>query len=175
MKNIWMLLLFVWSYEAHSAEIFGADIGAFGALQKITNDTESVQIGLTLEWPYIAVDMSTGIKRTSWRVRNEPTWEMNDWQSGSMFALRGYPFKNATTVRPLITWVHLSDIFRGEPFNTKEEPTSDYVGIGVTLVWKRLELDISTGISGRECAFFSCDSSAKTRESQIQLRGYFWK
>lgn len=160
--------------EADSAELFGADIGAYVGGQTITNDTKTVQVGLTLEWRHISVDVSHGIKKTDWRVENEPTWEMDDWQSGSAVNIRVYPF-NTTTIRPLITWVHLSDATRGVPFNNKEEPSSDYVGVGITLVWKRLELDISTGISGRECTFFSCGSQAKTHETQIQIRAYFFK
>ena len=178
MKKLIAIAILLFVYEAHSAELLNADIGAYVGAQTITNDTKTVQVGLTLEWTYVSVDMSHGVKKTEWYVENEPTWKMDDWQSGSVFGVRLYPFNTTTlrtTVRPLITWVHMSDAFRGVPFNDKEEPTSDYVGVGVTFVWNRLELDISTGISGRECMLFSCNSEAKTRESQIQIRAYFFK
>jgi len=175
MKKLITIVLLLMVSEAHSAEIFGAELSAYVGGQKVTDASESVQIGLTLKWPYVEVDMSHGIQRVSWRVEQEPTWEMDEWQSGSAFGIRGYPFRNATTIRPLITWVHLSDITRGVPFNDKEEPTSDYFGIGVTFVWKRFELDVSTGVLGRECAMFRCSANSRTSESQIQLRGYFWK
>jgi len=158
-----------------SAEFFGADVGGYVSTQKITDDHEMIQVGLTLEWSHVAVDISHGTRRVAWQTVDEPQWKMDEWQSGSVFSIRGYPF-NFIKIRPLITWVHMSDLVRGRPFNDENEPTSDYMGVGFTIVWKRFELDVSTGITARECdLFFACGSNAKTHESQIQLRGYFWK
>ena len=171
----WILLisLFVYSCEA-KADFLGSEVSAYVGGQVITDDTDAIQVGLSLKWKYVTADMSTGIKRVSWRVKSEPEWEMDTWQSGSIFALRGYPFMPESDFRPLITWVHLSDVSRGQPFNNKEEPTSDYLGVGFTAVSGPLEVDLTAGYSGRECAWFSCSSNAKTPEVQFRIRVYFW-
>ena len=167
-----VILLLSLSTEAKAEDFLGADVGVYLGSQVITNETESFQVGLTLDWNVVAIDMSHGIKRTSWRVESEPEWEMDDWQSGSIFSIRVYPF-NTETWRPLITWVHLSDITRGRPFNSKEEPTSDYLGVGVSYEYKKIGLDFTGGLSGRECAVFSCNSKSQSFEAQIQMRFYF--
>lgn len=169
MKRILLILLLT---GTANADVLGADTRVYLGSQVITNDRETFQVGITFEWSHVEVDMSHGIQRTKWRVASEPEWEMDEWQSGSIFAIRGYPF-SFQKYRPVITWVHTSDITRGEPFNDEEEPTSDYVGVGVTAVTKRIEFDLTTGISGRECAFFTCGGNAKTHETQIQMRWYF--
>jgi hypothetical protein len=172
----WVVLIGLFAYSCESnADVLGAEVRVYGELQHITNDTDSIQLGFSLEWqPYIAVDLSTGIKRVAWRVESEPEWKMDEWQGGSIAAVRAYPFGDRFKVRPLLTWVHMSDVARGEPFNDKEEPTSDYAGVGVTAVWKQLEFDITLGMSGRECNLFNCASGSRTTEGQVRFRGYFW-
>lgn len=162
------------SYESEAAELLGIDIGAYASASRTGDALDTAQLGLTLEWTYLAVDLSHGIQKTHWRVPSEPTWEMNEWQSGSAIGVRIYPF-NTETIRPLLVWTHVSDIPRGDPFNEDEEPTSDYFGVGATFVFKRLELDVTYGAFGRECRFTSCSNGSKTNEFQFTLRGYFWK
>lgn len=50
-------------------------------------------------------------------------------------------------VEPMITATHISDITRGYP-----EPTTDYLGIGATLRWQHVEVDVSHGVRTRDCA-----------------------
>lgn len=174
MKRFAILMLFL-SFNANAADfLLGSDVGIYVGAQKVTEDHELVQLGVTVEWKYVALDFSHGIRRVAWRVKSEPQWEMDKWQSGSVFSIRGYPF-DTRPIRPLITWVHMSDIFRGCPFNkNKQEPTSDYFGLGATIDWKKIEIDLSFGVSARECSLFQCDSVSFTNEAQIQFRGYIW-
>jgi len=163
MKKLIAIAIILLVSEAHSAELFGAEINVFAGIQKI-NKHETVQLGIVFEWEHTVFDFSYGIQRVGWPADQKPSWGTNKWQSGSVVSFRGYPF-NTQTIRPLITWVHMSDITRGSPFNNTKEPTSDYVGVGVTFDWKRFELDISTGILH--------NSFTETPELQIRLRYLF--
>ena len=62
----------------------------------------------------------------------------------SMLALPAH----SAEVEALVKFSHLSDITRGPPFNNSEESRTDYLGVGVTLTFKRtpsLELDLTHG------------------------------
>ena len=53
---------------------------------------------------------------------------------------------NAAEVYPLVSWSHTSDIRRGPPFNTREEPSQDYFAAGVTITMgERYALDLTHG------------------------------
>ena len=75
MNKLLPLLALLYLPCANAAEFLGADIGIYGGIQRVTDDTDSVQLGLTLDWTYVAVDLSTGIKRVAWRVKSEPQWK----------------------------------------------------------------------------------------------------
>lgn len=154
--------------------IHAAELGTFVSGGQTGAALQTVQIGLAVEWKHVAVNLSHGVQRTQWRVPEEPEWQNYKWQAGTTVGVRIYPF-NTETIRPLLIWNHVSDIIRGKPFNDENEPTSDYFGVGVTVVIKRFEFDVTYGSFGRECYFTSCDIGSRTSEFKIGFRGYFWK
>lgn len=162
---------------AISQNAMSAELGAYVGGQTVVGDADAVQVGLTIEWEYVEVDLSHGIKRVGWHVNSEPSWKQNEWQSGSEFSVRVYPLGEGA-VRPIVTWSHLSDITRGEPFNDKEEPSSDFVGAGLTVEWKRVEFDVAYGWQLRECRFTKmsdCPDANVNENILLRIRGYFWK
>lgn len=164
-----LAFLCIFGVPTHAAEL---DIYVGG--EQIGIALQTVQIGLTVEWKHVAIDLSHGAQRTQWRVPEEPGWQNYKWQGGSTVSVRIYPF-NTKTIRPLLVWSHVSDIIRGKPFNNENEPTSDYFSAGVTIVIKRFELDLTYGSFGRECYFASCGVDSRTNEFKVGFRGYYWK
>jgi len=164
-----VVILFLIMKPADAAE-FGAYVGA----DQTGDALQTVQVGLTVEWKHVEFDLSHGVQKTQWRVSAEPEWKMDEWQSGTVAAIRIYPF-TTETIRPLLVWTHVSDITRGRPFNDENEPTSDYFGAGVTVEIKRFEFDLTYGSFGRESRAIGCSHGSKTNELILSFRGYFWK
>ena len=169
MRNKLAIAALLIASNANAVE-FGGWVGG----EAVTDGRDAVQLGITVEWKYIEFDISHGVQKVHYRVPAEPEWKMDEWQSGTIGTFRIYPF-NTQTIRPLLVWSHASDITRGEPFNDKEEPTSDFFGAGVTVEVKRFELDIAYGSLGRECRIIECYPGSRTNELRIGFRGYFWK
>jgi len=57
----------------------------------------------------------------------------------------------AAEIEPLITAAHTSDLLRGRPFNSHSEPTEDYIGFGVTISFKKVEVDLTHGAKTLDC------------------------
>jgi hypothetical protein len=72
-------------------------------------------------------------------------------------------------IEPFFTYMHASDLFRGAPFNDTDEFTADYIGFGFTFEHGKVELDISHGRKGFDCA---CVNEAGT---QLAVRFYPWR
>lgn len=160
--------------NAQAGEFLGSDVGVYVGAEHITSEQDAVQLGLSFEWEHFDFYMSHGVKRTKWRTIGEDTWQMDEWQSGSIVGLTWYPFDTAT-IRPMLLWSHSSDITRGDPFNDQEEPSSDFMGIGLTYEKNRFEVDFAIGHAGRECAVLKCYSGSGTFEAMVRFRGYIWR
>ena len=59
----------------------------------------------------------------------------------------------AADVEPFLMYSHDSDLFRGPPFNHETEPTTDFIGAGVTIEWRKFELDLAQGFKSRDCNY----------------------
>ena len=178
-ETIWVFLavttfLAFFPIDAQGAEFLGADVGVYVGGEHITHEQDAVQLGLSLEWEHFDFSVSHGIKRTKWRTVDEDSWQMNEWQSGSITSLVWYPL-NTTYIRPMLLWSHSSDIARGRPFNSKDEPSSDFLGLGVAFEEDRLEIDFAVGYAARECDIFDCYSGSGTIEAMVRIRGYIWR
>lgn len=174
MKRLIIIILLLAPFEAHAAEIFNADVGVWMGIEHITNDQDAVQLGVSLEWEHFDFNISAGTKRMKWRAVGEPEWEMDEWQSGSIVSLSWYPL-NTTNTRPMLIWSHSSDITRGKPFNDTNEPTADFLGIGLTVQKSWFEIDLAIGRSARECSIIKCHKGSATTEAMIRIKGYIWK
>ena len=78
--------------------------------------------------------------------------------------------------KPFVEYTHTSDLFRGWPFEREAEPTSDYIGAGLSIRWRdTLQFDFSHGVKSRNCSMFytlpdhkkTCDWESGT---QLTLR-----
>lgn len=162
------IVLLVSTAQAHAD--WKPDFQAWVGGAAIVSDMEEVQGGFSFVWDHVAVDMSHGFKRTSWFVRGElDDWDMNEWQTGSNVTMRLYPF-DPTTVRPVIVISHSSDITRGIPFNDTDEPTSDFIGAGLTFDFKRVETELLYGRQMRECGFFDCPPTNVDPRLMVRFR-----
>jgi len=116
--------------ERNSADI--PDAWMMLDIQTTTGDRQTQQlasVGFSIEWEHVGVDVSHGRKQI----------DDSSWETGSELGVRIYPFR-MNKVRPLLIVQHTSDITRGG-----QEPVQNYLGVGATIVFKRLELDISIG------------------------------
>ncbi len=171
-----LAFLCIFGAPTHGAEFLKGDLSAWVGAEHVSHDQDAVMLGVSLEWKYFTVEIGHGIKRTKWRTLDEHDWQMDEWQSGTNSALRWHPFDTGF-VRPHIIWRHASDITRGRPVNDDEEPTSDFLGIGITLSQdgEPIELDIEYGYAARECGLFNCSVGAGTAEVRVAIRVGFGK
>lgn len=169
-----LILVAIFSAPNANADGFIKDhVKLWGSAATIAGDQDELYLGFSLEWKYVAFDFAHGRKRVQWWAIGEEDWEADEWQSGSAFSTRIYPFGEGN-IRPLFIWHHSSDVTRGQPFNGTDEPTADFAGIGATFVWKRLELDAAFGRQYRECAIFTCGDNAASNEVFVRVRGVFF-
>ena len=70
-------------------------------------------------------------------------------------------------VEPLLSASHISDITQSYP-----EPTEDYLGAGVTVSWRNIEVDVTHGIKSRDCGTFRGGECAWQSGSEISTRIY---
>lgn len=70
-------------------------------------------------------------------------------------------------IDPMITATHISDVTRNYP-----EPTTDYIGVGATLRWRQLEVDISHGVRSRDCSAMRGGDCAFESGTAISTRYY---
>lgn len=60
---------------------------------------------------------------------------------------------NAVELEPYLTYGHGSDFFKGQPWNKRDEWSYDHAGVGATITWRKIEIDVSHGVksyAGRE-------------------------
>lgn len=87
----------------------------------------------------------------------------------------------AVEIEPLIIYSHTSDILRGPPFTDEAEPTTDYIGFGASIIFKKVELDLSHGRKARDCNYVRRSSPTTSRAcfwesgSQVTVRWYPWR
>lgn len=87
---------------------------------------------------------------------------------------------DAQTLEPFLGYTHVSDVLTGRPFLTNPagcEPTTDWLGAGVTVVWPRVEIDFAHGIKARD---MWCSRSSPTRGHSesgtlVTMRWYPWR
>lgn len=76
-------------------------------------------------------------------------------------------------LEPFLMFQHQSDILRGPPlipWDIRPEPTNDYVAVGVTVRWRKVEIDLSHGRKAIDCDLnHGCPSESGT---QVAVRWY---
>lgn len=106
-----------------------------------------------------------------------------DWQNGTQVAARYYFLRKedglvigyrAWVIEPFVSYVHQSDLLRGPPFkDDDEEPTLDFIGVGLTVQRIAWEVDLSHGLKAIDCTggqgVNTCDPESGT---QLTVRWY---
>ena len=86
-----------------------------------------------------------------------------------LIAMKG---ARAAEVEWFAGYQHTSDLFRGAPFNHKNEPTHEYLHGGFTIAAgkrRAWEIDLSHGVKGIDCAPKNCSWE---QGSQLGVRFY---
>ena len=124
-------------------------------------------VGVRAKFKYASFEISNGIKKANRTARNA-----NKLSNGTLLAMHIYPFHNTDkTARLVLTATHLSDIFKGKPFNDREEPVDHFFGAGYTIQKGNYEADIIFGRESHDC---SLDSKCKyTNQIKAAVRYYF--
>jgi hypothetical protein len=74
-------------------------------------------------------------------------------------------------IEPFVAYSHTSDILRGPPFwmhDPRYDPTIDYVAIGGTFSWQRVEVDLSHGVK-------ALDRGKLESGTALTVRVYPWR
>jgi len=84
---------------------------------------------------------------------------------------------HAVEFEPFVKYTHTSDLLTGPPFASTAvlEPTTDYIGFGVTAVWKKFEIDLSHGRKARDCQYTSDGPCDWVSGTEVSFRWYPWK
>lgn len=131
-------------------------------------DQTYTAFGATFAWKHIELDIAHGAKSIHC-LRCK--WE-DGAQNGTLLGVRVYPSLLQRT-RPYLSYQHISDLFRGPPFDRNEnEPTIDYASVGVTLdYFDRVEFDLSYGKGALDCGYLSNGKPCKWDDSfQVRFR-----
>lgn len=129
-------------------------------------DQQYAAFGVTFAWEHAELDIAHGVKQIHCL---DCDWDSNG-QNGTLLGVRIYPSLLQRT-RPYLSYQHISDLFRGPPFDREEnEPTIDYASVGVTLdYFDRVELDLSYGKAALDCGYLSNGKPCEW-ESAFQFR-----
>lgn len=77
-----------------------------------------------------------------------------------------------------LSYSHTSDVLRGPPFMMAAEgcePTTDFLGSGVTVVWRRLEIDFAQGVKVRDAWCGKPWRQPAESGTHLALRWYPWR
>lgn len=105
-------------------------------------------VGVRAKFKYLTFELSNGIKRANRTARNA-----NKPSNGTQLGIHIHPFPHDTAYKGLrISGFHLSDIFRGKPFNEREEPVDHFLGAGYTFKKHNYEFDLLVGMESHDCS-----------------------
>lgn len=105
-------------------------------------------VGVRASFKYVTFELSNGVKQAkrSERDANKPN-------NGTLLGVHLYPFHSSDKRdRFVMSFTHLSDIFRGKPFNGREEPVDHFIGIGYTMQRNSYETDLLFGKESHDCS-----------------------
>jgi hypothetical protein len=80
-------------------------------------------------------------------------------------------------IRAFLGYTHVSDITRGPPFAEIKpgcEPTTDWVGAGVTFVWPHVQVDLAHGVKQRDAWCGRPYAQPREPGTELALRFYPW-
>lgn len=137
----------------------------------LVNGTQQyLAIGFTIKSKHIALDLSDGVK-----MINCQPWQCH-LETGSQVGLRMYPFSDTSRLEPMFIYQHTSDLVRGYPFNHEWEPTQDMIGAGLTIHFKKVDVDVFGGEKEVNCpAPFANPSCSLEPTAQAGFRFYLFK
>jgi hypothetical protein len=84
----------------------------------------------------------------------------------------------APKLEPFAGYTHVSDIMRGPPFGPPVEacePTTDWIGGGVTLTWLHVEIDLAHGFKRRDMWCGRPYAQPWESGTELALRWYPWR
>jgi hypothetical protein len=79
---------------------------------------------------------------------------------------------------PWLGYTHVSDIMRGPPLGAVLdgcEPTTDWLGVGVTVAFPRVDVDIAHGIKQRDAWCGRPYAQARESGTLASVRWYVWR
>lgn len=137
--------LLAFSSEKASAQ----NIEYFSSYEYLSSvQSHYLAVGARAEFRNVTFEISNGIKKAARSERNA-----NKYSNGTLIAVHLYPFHPPQSrYRFLVTATHLSDIFRGKPFNDRAEPVDHFFGIGLTTKSERYEADLIIGKESHDCS-----------------------
>ncbi len=89
-----------------------------------------------------------------------------------------YRDARAAEIEPFIAWTHGSDILRGPPLNRRAEPQYDFVGVGVTIRWRKVEWDLAHGFQIYDCNYHQTSATAtgcRFESGSMSSVRYYWR
>ncbi len=110
--------------------------------------THYLAVGIRTKFRNVSLEISNGIKKAQRDDR-----EANQFSNGTQLGIHVYPFHGPESPsRFVISAIHLSDLFRGKPFNDKEEPVDHFLGAGYSILRDHYEIDLLFGKESHDCS-----------------------
>ena len=105
-------------------------------------------VGVRAKFKFLTFELSNGIKRATRTAR-----DANKPSNGTQLGIHLHPFPHHTALKGLrVSGFHLSDLFRGKPFNELEEPVDHFLGAGYTFEKHNYEFDLLIGKESHDCS-----------------------
>lgn len=143
-KRIFIILIIIIPPQASSYEIDYFSSYEYRSAVK----SHYLALGARINMEYFSLEISNGIKKASRKNR-----EANKVSNGTLISIDIYPFQNSQSKNKyILSASHLSDIFRGQPFNDEEEPVDHFFGIGFLKKSDQYESKILFGKESHDCS-----------------------
>lgn len=149
-QNISLAILFASStiVPNANAHAHAIDVQLFEEIKSLTSSKQQyIGVGFKLETTNFQFSFSQGAKHAS-----RSDFGANNLQHGTSLNFRIYSYKG-NRFKTFFVYDHTSNIFKGKPFNSIEEPTQDFLGFGVLLDhYKNIQPSFSIGLEADDCS-----------------------
>lgn len=92
-----------------------------------------------------------------------------------LWAATGFAQQVGPDVRPFMGYTHISDITRGPPLGPPVngcEPTTDWLGLGVTFAWRHVQIDLAHGVKQRDAWCGRPYAQPRENGTEVAIRWY---
>ena len=145
-KHLWSSLSLIFTIPSSA---YGASFEYYSSYEYFSaSKVQYLALGVRAKFRHATIELSNGIKKA-----DRPEKNANSASNGTLVGIHIFPFHSTDSRdRFVLSAIHLSDLFRGEPFNDQEEPVDHFLGAGYALSRDNYEIDLLIGKESHDCS-----------------------